>query len=114
MSTSNEIISENYFGLSITSGNQLRYLGHFENIDLDGNMMPDFISALTGEVPNVHYLIVPRFGLLIIIADNSTYKAYKLKSPMDRDKASNYVASMIAKGTKMKMIEKYGAIEINY
>jgi hypothetical protein len=111
---SNEIISENYFGLSITSGNQLQYLGHYENMELDGNMIPDFISTLTGEAPNVHYLIVPQFGLLIIIANNNNYMAYKFKSPMNKDKASDYLASMIAEGAKIKMNEKYGAIEVNY
>jgi hypothetical protein len=111
---SNETTSESYFGLSVTSSDRLQYLGHYENIELEGDEMPYFISSLTEKLPDTHHLIVPQFGLLIIIKDKNNYTAFKFKSPMSQNKASEYMASIIAKGQKMKTIEKYGAFEFNY
>ena len=105
---------DSYYGLLINSNNQLQYLGHYDNMELSGNDMPEYISSLLQQVPNVHYLIVPQYGLLILIKSDKEFMAQKFQSPMSKEKASEYIASMMKAGKRVKTIEKFGAFEFNY
>jgi uncharacterized membrane protein YhaH (DUF805 family) len=105
--------SGSYYGLSLTSDNQLRYFGASERIELEGDDMPDFIESLMNEVPDIHCLAVPQKGLLIIPGNADSFMAMIFKSPMSRDKAVDYFKSLMAEGKQVKMIEQYAAFEIS-
>jgi uncharacterized membrane protein YhaH (DUF805 family) len=104
--------SGSYYGLSVTSDNQLRYFGASEKIELEGNDMPDFIESLTDKAPDASYLVVPQKGLLIIPGDADSFMAMVFKSPLSGDTAVDYFKSMMAKGKQVEMIEQYAAFEI--
>ena len=106
--------SENYFGLSLVYGNQVKYEGPVNYIEGPGEYIPDVIAGLRQQMNPLHVLLLPSSSLLIIVKSNGEHMGQKFNSPMSVDAAAGFVASVMKEGKRVKEISNLGAFEIEF
>jgi len=104
--------NESFYGLSCVGANQVKYSGPLQRLDLTGSDARDFVQRLLERTPSAHLLILPQMGLVVVIKSRNDVLAFQFKSAMSTTDAADFLASMLRKGKKINMVEKYGAIEL--
>jgi len=103
---------ENFFGLSIVEGNLVKYNGPLQEVPLKGSGAIGVIKKIFERTPSVRLMLLPQLGLLILIESSNNYNAMHFKSSLSTDDTANISVAMIKQyGKRIKMIEKFGAIE---
>jgi ankyrin repeat protein len=104
---------ESYFGLSITEGHKVKYCGPIEHLELDGNDAKEILFKLLESKPSIQNIVlVPLLGLVIINNSSTKYGAIHFKTPIESKIVTDIIKTLIDKGKKLNIIEKYNAFEL--
>ena len=103
---------ESYYGLSTTENDLVSYKGPTNKMDLEGNAIPDLVNQVSKQVSKPHLIIVPEMGLVIVIKSGDDFMAFSFNSPMEKQAATDFFTSLLSNGRKIKMVEKFGAVEL--
>jgi len=103
----------NHYGLILTDDKAVKYEGVHEDIELNGDDIPDYISSLRKRASSFYAVILPQMGFVVFSKEGRNI-GFKFKSPMSKDSAAKFLADATKEGVNVKIFEEFGAFEFKY